>query len=236
MKNTGFLGGLYALTEWIMRLSLINLLWILFNIPVLFLALNILFVQQMQDLIIIIVPITMLIPILFFPATTAMFASARSWLIEVDDLPIIRTYWKFYKTNYKKSLLGGLIFTAIWGIWAVDIYYLSDVHVFLMYIFLAMGIILFVYTLNFFSLLCHYEMKLFPLLKNTLIVTLASPLLFLTIVLSSAFIIYISFEFFKFLIPFFTVSLIAFLSFSAFYRFYLKVQEKKEERKKEINK
>ncbi|ADU28771.1 YesL family protein [Evansella cellulosilytica] len=228
MDKRGFVGGVYALFEWIMRFSVINLLWLLFNLPILFFIVNLIFAQTIADFILLLIPIIILIPILFFPATTAMFASARSWIVDSEDLPLIRTYWRFYKSNYKKSCLGGIMLTILWVICVVDVYYFAQYNMPLMYVFIAMGLILFVYTINFFSLLSHYEMKLFALLKNTLLVTVASPLLFLTVVLSSALILYMSFEVFPFLIPFFTGAIIAFLSFSAFYRFYLKIEALKE--------
>ncbi|MEK5069938.1 hypothetical protein [Sporosarcina sp. FSL K6-1508] len=48
-SKSGFMGGLYIISEWIMKFSLINLFWILFNIPIVFLLLNILFVERMEE-------------------------------------------------------------------------------------------------------------------------------------------------------------------------------------------
>ena len=47
-NNAGFMGGLYAISEWIMKFSMINLFWILFNIPIVFLLLNLLFIEQIE--------------------------------------------------------------------------------------------------------------------------------------------------------------------------------------------
>ena len=79
------MGGLYAISEWIMKFSLINLLWILFNIPIVFLLLNLLFIEQIEELPLILIPLILLMPILFFPATTAMFAMVRGWIIKDED-------------------------------------------------------------------------------------------------------------------------------------------------------
>lgn len=221
MKSTSdMMGGLYRLCEWIMRFTVSNLLWIVLNIPIVIILFSILYMGHKGFL----VPLIILLPFVFFPATTALFASARDWVTK-DDNTSIRQYWGYYKENYKKSLLGGLVLTGIWTIWAVDYYYFSKENIIFMAIFLIMGIVLFVYSINFFSIISHYHLKLLAALKNTLYITLGSPKLFLTLLISNGIIVYFSLNTFWFLLPFFTGSLCAYLSFSAFYRFYLKVLE-----------
>lgn len=223
MKGTsGVMGGFYHLCEWVMRFTVINLLWLVFNLPIVFIVLNILFIKQKEVLAFLLVPLIILLPLLFFPATTAMFASARDWVIK-DEGTSIREYWQYYKGNYKKSLLGGLVLTGAWTIWAIDYYFFSQENTIMMGIFLIMGLVLFVFTINFFSVISHYHLKLLPALKNTFLITMGSPKLFLTILISSSIIIFFSLNVFQFLFLFFTGSLIAYLSFSAFYRIYLKL-------------
>jgi uncharacterized membrane protein YesL len=216
------MGGLYRLCEWIMRFSVINLLWIVFNIPIAFIVVNILFVEQTGLIVFLLIPLLILLPLLFFPATTAMFASARNLVMKEEGVSI-RQYWRYFKENYTRSLLGGLVLTVVWTIWAVDYYYFSKENIILLGIFLILGIVLFVFTINFFSILSHYHMKLLPAMKNSFLITMGSPLLFFTVLISNSIILYFSLFVFKFLLPFFTGSLIAYLSFSAFYRYYLKV-------------
>jgi uncharacterized membrane protein YesL len=216
------MGGLYRLCEWIMRFSVINLLWIVFNIPIAFIVVNILFVEQTGIIVFLLIPLLILLPLLFFPATTAMFASARNLVMKEEGVSI-RQYWRYFKENYTRSLLGGLVLTVVWTIWAVDYYYFSKENIILLGIFLILGIVLFVFTINFFSILSHYHMKLLPAMKNSFLITMGSPLLFFTVLISNSIILYFSLFVFKFLLPFFTGSLIAYLSFSAFYRYYLKV-------------
>jgi uncharacterized membrane protein YesL len=220
--TTEMTGGFYRICEWIMRFTVINLLWIVFNIPIVFILINILVVEQTGVLVFLLVPLIILLPLLFFPATSAMFASARDWVIK-DEGTSIRQYWKYYKENYKKSLLGGVVLTGVWTIWAVDYYYFSKENIIFMGIFLIMGMVLFIFSINFFSVISHYHLKLLPALKNALVITVGSPKLFLTILIGSSIILFFSLHEFRLLLPFFTGSLIAYLSFSAFYRFYLQV-------------
>jgi uncharacterized membrane protein YesL len=205
-----------------MRFSVINLLWLVFNIPIAFIVVNILFVEQTGIMVFLLIPLLILLPLLFFPATTAIFASARNLVMKEEGVSI-RQYWRYYKENYTRSLLGGLVLTVVWTIWAVDYYYFSKENIILLGIFLILGIVLFVFTINFFSILSHYHMKLLPAMKNSFLITMGSPLLFFTVLISNSIILYFSLFVFKFLLPFFTGSLIAYLSFSAFYRYYLKV-------------
>lgn len=221
--RTGFMGGFYVISEWIMRFSLGNLLWALFNLPVGLLLLSLLYIENSELLIYLIAPLVVLVPYIFFPATTALFAKAREWVRKEEKETTERSFIRYYKENYLKSMLAGMVFVVLWGVLVADVYYFSDRNVFLMNGFLVMGILLFVYTLNFFSVVVHYDMKLRALFKQAFFITIGSPLLFLALVISSGMILYISLYIFPLLIPIVTGSLISFLAFSAFYRLHLKV-------------
>src|SRR5699024_4058109 len=98
MNNGGVVGGLYALSEWSMRFSVVNILWIIFNIPFLFILLNMLFIDQVESLLFLLIILAILAPILLFPATTAVFASARDWIMKNDDHGgLIKSYWPYYR-------------------------------------------------------------------------------------------------------------------------------------------
>ncbi|WP_044476728.1 YesL family protein [Oceanobacillus massiliensis] len=222
MKNSGFINGMYMVSEWVMRFSVINLLWLFFNLPILFIAASMFFADQLSYLYILLPLFILLLPVLFFPATAAMFASVRDWVMAKEKTGLIISYWTYYRENYKKGLLGGLFLTAVWGVWAVDYYYFSEKNIILMFAFVIIGVVLFVYTINFFSVIAHYNMSLRAILKNTLLITIGSPLLFITVMIGSGIIFLMSSRVW-FLMPFFSWSILAFISFSAFYRLYLKL-------------
>ena len=134
---------------------------------------------------------------------------------------LFRSYWHFYRENYKRSVVNGLFLTAVWLVWAVDLYYFSTNNKPLMILFVVLGVLLAVFTINLFSVTVHYHMKWYAALKNTFLVTIGSPMLFITVTLGSGVILYFSFAVFTFLLPFVTGSLIAYLAFSAFYRKFL---------------
>ena len=55
-NNSGFMGALYTLSEWVMKFSITNLLWILFNLPIVYLLFTILFVEQLEVVFFLLIP------------------------------------------------------------------------------------------------------------------------------------------------------------------------------------
>ncbi len=217
------MGGLYTVSEWVMRFAVINLLWLLFNLPVVFFAGNLLVADGQTELMLFAIMTVVFAPFVFFPATAAMFASVRDWIMDNEGTSLIRSYVNYYKQNYKKSLLAGFLFTGLWVILIADFIYFKDFNTILAFVFIVFGLILYVMTINFFSVNAHYEMKLCVLLKNAILITFASPVLLLAVLISGLVLLYASIKGPLFLLLFFSGALVAFLSFSAFYRLYLKV-------------
>ncbi|UOQ86828.1 YesL family protein [Gracilibacillus salinarum] len=212
------LGKFYGVTDWIARLAVVNVLWLLFSFPIVLLLLNMIVTGVNAVLL---AGIIILTPFVVFPASTALFACIRDWILDRDQHSIFSSFCRYYVRNYRKSCISGILLTAVWTIWGIDYYYLSSRNVMLLFVFLVFGLILFVYTIHFFSMLAHFEMNLRMLWKNAFLLTLGRPLLTVVISLVSVVILYVSINGLLFLLPFFTGSLIAFLSFSIFYRWYL---------------
>ncbi|MFS0750748.1 YesL family protein [Oceanobacillus sp. 1P07AA] len=225
MRESGLMGNIYTICEWIMRFSVTNLLWILFNTPLVFIGLSVLFISSIQDAIILIPLLLLCFPFCLFPATSAMFALVRDWIIDQEKATILGSFWKYYRENYKKSMQAGVIFTLLWFIWAIDYYYFQQVNTVIMFVFLIMGVILYVFTLLFFTVIVHYDIDLKTLLKKAFILTVGSPVLFFSITIVTGIVLLVSIQTLPIIIPFFTGSLIAFITFSAFYRLFLRVKE-----------
>ncbi|WP_254434117.1 YesL family protein [Halobacillus sp. Marseille-Q1614] len=219
----GLMGGLFGVSEWIMKFSLGNLQWALFNLPVGLLLLSLLSLENSDLGFYLLFPLGLLTPFVFFPATAALFAKAREWVKKEEEGNREQSYFSYYKENYFKSMTGGLVFVLLWSVLAADIYYFSTRNSFLMNAFLIMGILLFVWTINFLCVLVHYDMKLLKVIKHSFVITIGSPILFAAIVICSGIILMISLYIFPLIIPLFTGSIIAFLTFSAFYRVHLKI-------------
>lgn len=237
MEMGGIMGGFYRISEWIMRFSVTNLLWIIFNIPVVFFAFNLLFVESLEQLIAVMLPIVVLAPFVLFPATAAMFSVVRKWIMGDTDVPLIKSFWRGYKSNYKQSMLGGLVIVPLWGIFVFDfIFYAMEVSSLLRYLFIVLGVILLAFTFNFFSMTVHFHMKFWAIMKNSALISIGRPLISVGMVLVNGMLLYISFTTFTWLLPFFTGSLAAYVSFLSFYHVYNKAQqikEREEEKRKQ---
>lgn len=233
----GIMGGFYRISEWIMRFSVTNLLWVLFNIPVLFIATGLLGAETIDQIHFVFLLMAIVAPFISFPATAAMFSVVRKWVMGDTDVPLVKTFWKGYRENYKQSMFGGLIIVPLWVIYYVDfIFYAVEISSMLRYLFIVLGVILLAFTFNFFSMTVHFHMKFWALLKNSALISVGKPLISAGIVLINGVIAYISFTQFTFLLPFFTASLTAYFSFLGFYHIYNKAQqirEKEEEKKRQ---
>lgn len=233
METRGIMGGFYRFSEWVMRFSAINLLWIISSSPVLA-ALWIFsaWTAQIDDFArylgwwLVLGFVCILNAFTFVPASSAMFAVARKWVMGDVDVPLWRTYWKSYKANYKQSLFGGLLFSLFLGIFLFNIHYYSNVGNVLNSLaltFIVMIVLLFAAFLNFLSIMSHLHMSTFQIVKNSFLITIGQPINTLILLVLNAGIVYISILY-NFLIVFFMGSVMAMISFWNFYRGFTKIQ------------
>lgn len=227
METSGFLRGLYGFSVWLMRFIGTNGLWLLFNIPLVYLTLNILSVKTTDQLIINLITVVILAPFIFFPATTAMFGVVRQWIIGNTEVALIRSYWKYYKENYLRSLLGGLIIVPLLVILIIDYFYFTGARSPLTYIFLFIGMFAFVFIMHFFSNTVHVDLKFFTSFRNSFLLSIGNPVYTIGITASSAVILYISIEVYIVLMFLGTGALIAFCSFFLYYKNQTKLADQK---------
>lgn len=241
MEMKGLAGGFYRISEWIMRLSVINLLWLLVSIPVLFVAGSQLFwiLENQADettlwsflfnpIVLVLAPLT------FFPATSAMFSVARKWVTGDADVPLFRSFFRYFRENYKMSLLGGLVFELLYVVFLVNFqFYTNQTNwlgnlnlVFLVFLLLLVAVVF-----NFFCYVAHFDLPFAKLLRNSVLITIAKLPNTLTILVINGLILYISFRpKLLFLSFFFTGSVMAMFTFWSFNRMVSKIQQKIAER------
>jgi len=153
---------IYNVFEWITRLAYLNLLWILFS-----LAGGLIFG--------------------FFPATIAMFAISREWLKGNSEIPILRSFWDYYRRDFLKSNLLGIFISIIIFLIAIDIIYIQGNTNELLswtYIPLFAFMLLFIMLLFYiFPAFVHYDIKVQYVLKNSFFIMLINPFNSLLIIL-----------------------------------------------------
>jgi uncharacterized membrane protein YesL len=241
MEMRGLMGGLYKVSEWIMRLSGTNLLWFIFSLPFFFMLVPMLVPVQggadPKDVLIQMAVLAAIVaPFTLFPATTAMFSVVRKWIMGEADVPIIKTYWKGYRENYKQSMFGGFLY-AILGVVLIINYsfYAKQTGTLnlLSILFIVFMVVVLASLLYFFSLLSHLHMKTLQILKNALVLTIGNPIGTVVMIVGNLGILYISFFHYTFLIPFFMGSLCATVTFFMFHKTFLTIQIRQEQYERE---
>jgi len=225
MEMRGMMGGFYKLSEWIMRLSVTNVLWLLTSLPFWLVMFAFLMAQNETELQAAVIPLAVVAPFTLFPATSAMFSVARKWVLGDVDVPLLKTFFRNYKQNYVQAMIGGIVYALLFAILIIDFQvYLRQIAQLqlLAYLFVALILLLSISLLHFFSLLSHFHMKTVQLLKNALILTIGRPIRSLIMAIGAAAVLALSFMKFTFLIPFFFGSIIAVYTF---YNFNLVIQK-----------
>ena len=155
MNYRGVMGGFYDLLEWISRLAFLNILWIFFTL-VGFLFLG------------------------FFPATVAMFAVVRKWMLKKDDLAIFSTFWSVYKREFWKSNLLGLIISLISLVLYIDFAFIqhsSNSFVSIFYVPLFIITMIFICMLFYMiPIFVHFDLTLSQVFKSSFFVMIMYPL------------------------------------------------------------
>ncbi|MGP4038733.1 YesL family protein [Gracilibacillus sp. D59] len=223
--ESGFTKVIQFFTEWITRLFSANLMWLLFNLPVILLSVNVTFADNRQEITSIIVLLLMIAPFITFPATIALFAVVRRWAMDDITIPVFKSYIAYFKEHYKASIVAGFIIEIFWIIYAVDYYYFtSNISASLSLFFIILGVVFLMITLFFICSLVHYDLKIINLIKNAIIMIITNPFLTVSIGVFNLSIIYISFLYAPYLLLFFLGSSIAFVTFSGFYKIFRKVE------------
>lgn len=226
MEMTGMMGSFFKISEWLMKFFLANLLWLLFNFPIVYLGLSMIFVQSSEELYLLIIIVLLLLPFIFFPATTAMFAVVRMWIIGGKERHLLYLYWKYYKENYIRSLAGGFIFVLLSILWIVN-YNLAMVEVGsgLFYFFIAFTMFLTAFLNYFFADTVHYELKLFQSLRKALFMAIFQVHYTLGAAAAAGICLYITYTIHPLFLLLFSGSIVAYIYFFAFHQIYLRAQE-----------
>ncbi|WP_282936719.1 DUF624 domain-containing protein [Paenibacillus sp. RC67] len=232
MEFRGLMGGFYRISEWIMRLSVINVLWAICSLPVFFIGFTgFLSIEAMSQFYFFLAVMGVLSPFTLFPATAAMFSVARKWLTGEEDVPLFKTYFRGYKENYKQAMLGGLVYLVFGIIIAVNLYVYNNMTgnlSLLKYLVLTLTVLLSISLFHFFSILSHLHMKLFQIIKNAVLISIGHPVRSISMIVLNSVVVYFSFKY-TFLIPFFMGSIIAIISFWHFNHIFGRLQMKQQE-------
>lgn len=205
MEMNGIMNVLYRFCQWVTRLVYLNLLWGAFII----LGLGVFG---------------------FFPATTAMFAVIRKWIMGDTDNPVMKTFWTFYKKEFMKSNLLGMILCLTGYMLYMDYYFLQGASglIKLLTYPLILVILLFLFMLLYvIPISVHYEITTWKALKTSLLFVIMHPFVTITMA-ASCYIIYLIMKLIPGLIPLLGGSIITYILMAPTYYVFRKNQQKQE--------
>ena len=171
MEVNGFAKIVYQFSEWVTRLLCVNLLWIAFTL------LGFVFFG-------------------FFPATIAMFAVVRKWVIKEKDFQVFHLFWKTYKAEFVKMNGLGFFFIVAGFFLYLDMRFFpfKDGWIYIVLLVSLLGI-LFLYFIMvgfFFPIYVHYDFTYIQSIKYSLMIGLAAPFQSILLLVVSYFIFIIS--------------------------------------------
>lgn len=171
--------------EVISRMAYVNLLWIFFTI------LGLIFFGIM-------------------PATVALFAVTRKWMMGEQDIPVFKTFWQTYRKEFMKSNLLGIILFAIGYIIYIDLTYLpaGGIFQFIRWGLIVCGLLYVIILLYIFPIYVQYEWKKRLYIKYALLLGASHPHYTLLMLIGIAALYYISATI-PGLIPFFSIALLS---------------------------
>ncbi|HEY4552313.1 MAG TPA: YesL family protein [Bacillaceae bacterium] len=188
MELTGWKEKLQSILEWVMRLAYVNILW-LCGILLGLVAAG------------------------FFPATIAMFAVIRKWLLKDDDLKAGAYFWKTYKSEMLKGNAYGYIWLALGLMLYFDLTFFRSfsnlASLIFTYITFILGVVYTCALLFAFPVYVHYDQRVVKAVKNSILLTISSPVFAIVLVVAFGLPYYAVFKL-PGLLPFYGGSLISF--------------------------
>ncbi|MBP1916542.1 putative membrane protein YesL [Lederbergia galactosidilyticus] len=113
------------------------------------------------------------------PSTVAMYTIFRHWAMGRDDLPVFKTFWETFKSEFLKANILGVILLMIaymlyvnWNFLELDGEWITA---FSQFILLVATVIYGVMLIYIFPIYVQYENKLFVYFKNAILMALYQP-------------------------------------------------------------
>lgn len=162
---TGLMGGLNRILDWFTKLVFLNILWV----GGIVLGLGVFG---------------------FFPATIALFAVVRKWVMHELDTPIFKTFIQSYKKEFLKGNLLGMIIVGCSLVLYIDYHFIQmSTHSIVPLFTLPLGIVILLFICTLFYVLpmfVHFDMKMKELWRNAFFMMLMNPFLTLMMLITTA--------------------------------------------------
>ncbi|MDQ0207838.1 YesL family protein [Alkalicoccobacillus murimartini] len=175
MDIRGPMGGLHKIAEWIMRMAYINILWVGFTLAG-------------------------LVVFTIFPATFAMYAVIRKWIMGEDDVPVFKTFFSYLKKDFIRGNIIGLFLVLIGFVLYVDFQFLltfagEGIVAYFYYPVLFVTLIVALGTIFVFPVFVHYQLKNVQVFKTAFFLMAVNPALSILMLVALGVALYAMFSF-----------------------------------------
>lgn len=144
------LNPFYRLLEIFTQFILLNILWILFCLPI----------------------------ITIFSSTTAMYGVARKWVTKDIDYNIVKPFWTMFKANLIQGIILQSIWMIVAGFLIIDFLIVFNnefVGKQVVWGILLLAIMIFIMmTIYLFPMLVHYQLSIRHTLKNSFLMSIGA--------------------------------------------------------------
>jgi uncharacterized membrane protein YesL len=186
----GFANSYYNFCVWIMRFAYVNFLWVLFSI-------------------------LGLVILGFMPATVAMFAVVRKWIMKDTDIAIFPTFWMVYRKEFLKANVLGYLLCVIGYVLSIEFQILraqeSLIYLIASFGIVALFILYGIVLLYFFPVFVHFNLTTYQYFKWPFIIGVIHPILTIFLLVVVSIINYLTFITIPALLFFFGGSISAFV-------------------------
>ncbi|MFC4025047.1 YesL family protein [Oceanobacillus longus] len=203
-----FVNGYYLFSVWAMRLAYLNLLWIAFT----------------------------LIGLILFgimPATAAMFSVVRKWVLEEQDIPVVKTFWRSYKKEFMQANAVGLILAVIGYLLIIGFQILraqeSITYFIASYGVVALMLLFCIIFLYIFPLFAHFNLKRLQYFRWSIMIGVIHPLLTIFLVITLIIMHVVTFYAFPAMLFFFGGSVSAYITMWGVSRTFGKYEKPRED-------
>lgn len=137
---------LYSILETISNFIILNIIWLILCLPI----------------------------ITIFPATSAMFAVVRQWIIHKEHR-VFGPFFHHFKDNFKQSLVIGFSWTVLAALFYIDYIFapaLGSAQNILLPILFLLGFIFVFATLYLFPVMVHFQVPTLKVVTDSIVMSL----------------------------------------------------------------
>ncbi|MBP3039023.1 DUF624 domain-containing protein [Bacillaceae bacterium Marseille-Q3522] len=164
------------LIQWVFIVMKLTGIWWLFNFPYVILGLLLMRAPTVANVNTIFIVCIVLFPIIIVPATVATLAITRRYGRDDDNFSFVKVFWKYYKTEYVRSLTLGCLNIIVLILFYIALRYYSGQSSLLAMIFYILVILTPFFFLYVYSFLVDQELPVRTYLTNTIYLLLMHPI------------------------------------------------------------